>query len=87
MSSSFNYSSDEASALTSQPSELSQQQESSNQQITTTKTINSKYNDPNYCFEADSTSNVYIFKYGLFSRTLLPIDNSKEREMILQCTT
>ncbi|KAH8878501.1 hypothetical protein GQ53DRAFT_123307, partial [Thozetella sp. PMI_491] len=44
----------------------------------------SKYNKSNYIL---SDKNIYIFKNGLFTRTLLPIDLSKEREILVECTT
>jgi hypothetical protein len=54
---------------------------------TTTDFSKSKFNQPDFKLEPDLSSNVYILKNGLFTRTLQPIDNSKEREIILQCTT
>jgi len=47
----------------------------------------SKFNNPSFKLEADSSSNIYIFKHGLFTRTLLPIDISKKRQMVIQYTT
>lgn len=47
---------------------------------------NSKYNRTSFQFKSNETEGVYIFKNELFTRTLLPIDYSKEREMELQCT-
>jgi len=81
---SFTYSSDEASASTNQ---ISQQSTTSNTNGTVAKSIESKYNKPEFQLEADTSSSIYIFKYGLFTRTLLPIDPQKEREIIVQCTT
>ena len=36
-------------------------------------------------FKMDSSA--YIFKNDLFTKTLLPIDPTKERQILLQCTT
>src|SRR6266511_3405931 len=41
------------------------------------------YNNPNYILD---DSNIYIFKNGLFTRSLLNIDYNKEREMLIKCT-
>ena len=41
------------------------------------------YNQPD--FKIDSSA--YIFKNGLFTKTLLPIDPTKERQILLQCIT
>ena len=47
---------------------------------------NSPYNQPTYQLPSDKES-VYIFQHGLFTRSLQPIDYTKEREILLQCTT
>jgi len=52
-----------------------------------TEFSNSRYNQAGYTLEPDSNSTVYIFQCGLFTQTLLPIDLSKNREMLLQYTT
>src|SRR5689334_17174329 len=44
----------------------------------------SRYNNPRYKLESDDESGVHIFKNGVFTRTLLNIDNSKEREIPVQ---
>ena len=44
------------------------------------------YNSPNYELEPDSESSIYIFKNGLFTRTLLPITLNTARQCIVQCT-
>ena len=49
--------------------------------------INSKYNQISFKLKPDFKSTAYIFKEGLFKRTLLPIDLTKEREMVIQYTT
>jgi len=46
----------------------------------------SKFNQLSFKLEPDSKSTAYIFSAGLFTRTLLPIDLSKEREVLIQCT-
>lgn len=67
----------------------------SSQQPTQTSIVSDKaksirdsiYNRAEYTLEPDIHSKVYIFKNGLFTRTLLPIDLEKEREMEVKCTT
>ena len=50
------------------------------------KTIISNYNKGSYKLELDKKSKAYIFRNKLFKRTLLPLDPSKDREMLLTCT-
>ena len=50
------------------------------------KTIISNYNKESYKLEPDKKSKAYIFRNKLFKRTLLPLDPSKDREMLLTCT-
>jgi len=44
------------------------------------------YNNPQYKLESNEDSTIYIFKNGLFSRSLLNIDINKEREILISCT-
>ena len=44
------------------------------------------YNSKEYTLEDDISSKVYIFRNGLFIRTLLPINLSKDREIRINCT-
>ena len=44
------------------------------------------YNSPNYKLEPDSESTIYIFKNGLFTRTLLPIAKGQNRSILIKCT-
>ena len=44
------------------------------------------YNSPDYKLEPDSESPIYIFKNGLFTRTLLPIEKNQERCILIRCT-
>jgi hypothetical protein len=41
------------------------------------------YNQPKYTMDSPA----YIFKNRLFTKTLLPIDPTKEREVLIQCNT
>jgi len=52
-----------------------------------TRFSESKYNKPSFKLEAEAESNIYVIKNGLFTRTLLPINLAKEREVVIQCTT
>ncbi|KAK0384767.1 hypothetical protein NLU13_7245 [Sarocladium strictum] len=47
----------------------------------------SRFNDPKYTLEDPAKSKSYIFKEGLFTRALLPIDPTKEREILVSCTS
>lgn len=42
-----------------------------------------RYNEPDYQLEE---STMYIFKEGLFTRTLLPIKDNEDRTMLISCT-
>ena len=53
----------------------------------TTTYEGSIYNDPNYKLPPNTESPIYIFKNGLFTRSLLNIDINKEREILVQCTS
>ena len=55
--------------------------------FTPTQPIRTKdpYNQPNYKLEANRVSKVYIFNKGLFSRELLLIDLTKNREFLIKC--
>ena len=84
--------SDNASDSTSQASNSNSSQPdititSSNSAERSKDYSTSIYNRPNYKLEANSDSPAYIFKNGLFTRTLQPINISKEREILVQCTT
>jgi hypothetical protein len=46
-----------------------------------TKYIDYKENQAGFTLEPPEKSIIYVFKYGLYSRTLLPIDLSKKRQM------
>ena len=48
------------------------------------KVIEPKYNLLEYRLPI---SKAYIFKVGLFSQSLLPIQENKDREMRIECTT
>ena len=54
--------------------------------IRSKKANNINYNTPDYTLELDKDSNVYVFKYGLFKRTLQPFIPEKEREILIECT-
>jgi hypothetical protein len=58
---------------------------SSSKNKTKDTTIN--YNDPQYKLEDDEATSIYIFKNKLFTRTLLPIEEDKERTMLVSCTS
>ena len=45
------------------------------------------YNNPQYKLESNEDSNIYIFKNGLFTRSLLNIDVNKEWKIRMSCTT
>jgi hypothetical protein len=45
------------------------------------------YNNEDYELPPDSKSDIYIFKNNLFTRALLPIDITKQREILIKCTT
>jgi hypothetical protein len=44
-----------------------------------------KENQEDYTLEPPETTQIYIFKHGLYTRTLLPIDFSKKRQMEVRC--
>jgi len=84
--SSFIYnSSDEASSSNDETSQPISGQESIiiNSSNSTKDYSKSKFNNPSFQLKADSLLNIYIFKYGLFTRTLLPINISKKRQMVI----
>ncbi len=59
-------------------------------QITSSQNLtyeNSTFNQPDFQLGSDKTSNIYIFKNGLFTRSLLNIDITKERQILVKCTT
>jgi hypothetical protein len=51
-----------------------------------TKYIDYKENQAGFTLEPPEKSTIYVFKHGLYSRTLLPIDPSKKRQMEVRCT-
>jgi hypothetical protein len=53
--------------------------------IRSKKPNNINYNTSDYILEPDKDSNVYIFKYSLFKRTLQPFILEKEREILIEC--
>jgi len=64
----------------------------STQTATQTSTISttirdSIYNKESYTLEPDNESKIYIFKNGLFTRTLLPINLEKDRQIEVKYTT
>jgi len=78
--SSFIYSSgDEASSSNDETSQLISGQESTIINNSTKNYLKSKFNKTSFQLKADSLSDIYIFKYSLFTRILLPTDVSKER--------
>ncbi len=44
------------------------------------------YNSKDFKFEPDEESSIYIFKNGLFTRTLLLIIKDNNRQFIIKCT-
>jgi hypothetical protein len=48
--------------------------------------IDPEYNSPDFKLGLDKESSIYIFRNGLYSRTLLPIDTTKARRMTIECT-
>jgi len=89
--SSFFESSDEPSASQIQPLSGQSSIVSTSSNITTSAPqpdfSASPFNKPDFKLAASSTSKIYVIKHGLFTRTLLPIDLTKERQIQLQCTT
>lgn len=45
-----------------------------------------KFNSLEYQLPAPEDTNIYIFKKNLFIRTLLPIENNRNRKILMQCT-
>jgi hypothetical protein len=48
--------------------------------------IETPYNDPRFYLPKPENEKPYIFKSGLFTRQLLPIDPLKERKQIVICS-
>ncbi|KAK0625918.1 hypothetical protein B0T14DRAFT_508766, partial [Immersiella caudata] len=86
MSSFIHSSGDEASSSNYETSQPISGQESTviNSSNSTKDYSISKFNQLSFKLEADSSSNIYIFNNGLFTRTLLPINTSQERQMVVQ---
>jgi len=89
--SSFFKSSDEPSASQIQPLSSQSSIVSTSSNITTSAPkpdfSASPFNKRDFKLRASSASKIYIIKYSLFTRTLLLIDLTKERQIQLQCTT
>jgi len=64
--------------------QYSQQNSQQNSQPSSQQNINSRYNNPDFQIK---DNDIYIFKNGLFTRILQPIDHTKEPELLIQCTT
>lgn len=47
---------------------------------------NSIYNKEDYKLEPNKDSKIYIFRENLYTRTLLPINLNKERQIEVKCT-
>ena len=58
------------------------QTEASSSNITS---INSDYNDSNYKLKEPPKTGIYIFDNGLYTRTLQPVDFTKERQILIKC--
>ena len=52
--------------------------------ISINNSIKSNYNDISYKLEKNTESKIYIFKKGLFTRVLLNIDLTKEKEIFIK---
>jgi len=88
MDSSFNTLPESQSTNQNTPEQYNSDNESIN--IITSSNNNYKdsiYNNPQYKLESNEDSNIYIFKNGLFTRSVLNIDVNKEREILISCTT
>ena len=88
MDSSFTTQNISSSASSSQAS--SDIEITSNQSLSVNTTTSSQYknqpeNQPTY--QLPSNNSAYIFQHNLFTRSLLPINYNKERQMLVQCTT
>jgi len=81
--SSFFESSDEPSASQIQPLSVQSSIVSTSSNITTSAPqpdfLASPFNKPDFKLGASLTSRIYVIKHGLFTRTSLPIDLTKER--------
>ena len=44
------------------------------------------YNSKDFTLEPDSESLIYIFRNGLFTRSLLPIIKNQDRQILVKCT-
>src|SRR6187399_3574182 len=88
MDSSFNTLPESQSTNQNTPEQYNSDNESIN--IITSSNNNYKdsiYNNPQYKLESNEDSSIYIFKNGLFTRSVLNIDVNKEREILISCTT
>ena len=54
--------------------------------IPNSKFTNSVYNNPHYKLEPSKESQVYIIKYSLFKRTLLPIISNQPQKLLVEYT-